>query len=367
MQKKRWRNGITTGTCAAAAAKAALLALQGENITSVAVLSPQEKKLMVPIAWIKVVDGGAQACVIKDAGDDPDITNGTEIIAEVVITNSREIVLRGGTGVGIVTKPGLSVAVGQPAINPGPRQMILNAVREVLGDACGATVIISVPEGEKLAVKTMNPLLGIIGGISIIGTTGIVEPMSEEAFKNSLVPQINMVRAQGREEIVFVPGKIGWDCAVHKFGLPAEAVVQTSNFVGFMLEQAEQLGIKRVLLLGHLGKIIKVAGGIFYTHSRIADGRMEILAANLAAFGAGQEIVQQILTCTTTEAAMTIIEQHGMTAIYKKLAGKASQRAIRYVFGSMAVGTAIITMQGELLGYDETAGKIGGIMGWNIN
>ncbi len=365
--KRRWRTGITTGTCAAAAAKAALLVLQGEDISSVEVLTPQEKKLMVPIAWVKVVDGGAQACVIKNAGDDPDITNGAEIIAEVALINSPEINLRGGTGVGIVTKPGLSVAVGQPAINPGPRQMILRAVREVLGDIGGATVTISVPKGEKLATKTMNPLLGIIGGISIIGTTGIVEPMSEEAFKNSLVPQINMVRAQGWEEIVFVPGKIGWDSAVHKFGLPCETVVQTSNFIGFMLEQAEQLGIKRVLLLGHLGKIIKVAGGIFYTHSRIADARMEILAANLAVQGAKQEVVEEILAGTTTEAAMAIIEQHGMTSIYKKLAGKASQRATRYVFGSMTVGTAIITMQGELLGYDEVAGEIGGIMGWNIN
>jgi cobalt-precorrin-5B (C1)-methyltransferase len=363
---KTLRTGITTGTCAAAAAKAAVLAWQGQLPVAVEVLSPQGRSIPVTIITAESTVSGGKASVVKDAGDDPDITNGVTIIVEVEVTALTDIVIKAGSGVGVVTKPGLAVPVGQPAVNPGPRQMITQAVRDVLHDQQGAIVTISIPNGEKLAARTLNPTLGISGGLSIIGTTGIVEPMSEEAFKNSLVPQISVVQALGYQQIVFVPGKIGQNIAVNRYGVPSEAVVQTSNFIGHMLESAVQYEMRKVLLFGHLGKLIKVAAGIFHTHNRMADARLETLAAYAAASGAPQQAIQKLLACTTTEAAMPIIAQYDLTAVYDILARQASMRAMRYVFGDLTVGTVIVTLQGDILGLDDTAREIGGSLGWNI-
>jgi len=360
------RSGITTGTCAAAATKAALLAWIGEPPTTVDVFSPQGQIIPVKIAASERLNFGGKASIIKDAGDDPDVTNGTIISAEIVINKTNEIILQAGMGVGIVTKPGLSVAVGQPAINPGPRKMIMQAIQDVLPANHGVTVTISIPEGEKLAKRTLNSSLGIIGGLSIIGTTGIVEPMSEEAFKNSLSPQISIVKALGYDQIVFAPGKIGQDIAVNRYNLPAETVIQTSNFIGHMLESAVHYGMKQVLLFGHLGKLVKVAAGIFHTHNRVADARFETLAAYMALLGAPQQAIQEILICNTTEAAMPIIAQYKLNDVYRVIAEKASKRAERYIFADLTVGTAMITMQGDLLAMDDTAREIGGKLGWNI-
>lgn len=366
MSEQLLREGYTTGSCAAAAAKAAVLAAQGQIITVTEVLSPQGQSITVPIYFAEATRDGGSACVIKDGGDDPDTTHGAKIVVTVKIVSDSGILLRAGEGVGVVTKPGLAVAVGQPAINPGPRLMIERALAAVLPVGQGAIVTISVPDGVRLAKKTLNPILGIEGGISIIGTTGIVKPMSEEAFKNSLIPQINVVRALGYEDIVFVPGRIGQDVAVERLKLNPEIVVQTSNFIGHMLENAADKGIKRVLIIGHLGKIVKVAAGVFHTHNRIADARMETLAAYAAACGAPQVAVEQILACTTTEAAMPIITAYHLQLVYLIIARRASFRAERYVFGELTVGTVIATLKGEILAVDEAAQDIGGTLGWNI-
>ena len=364
--EKKMRTGITTGTCAAGATKAAILAWAGEVSKQVLVTSPQGKSIAVTIDSCEQLANGGRAAVIKDSGDDPDVTNGTTLIAEVEIRKDIGILLKGGFGVGTVTKPGLSVPVGQPAINPGPRKMIIKAVEDTLPKGYGAIVTISIPDGERLAKRTLNPTLGIIGGLSIIGTTGIVEPMSEESFKNSLSPQINMVKALGYDQVVFAPGKIGQDIAIHRYGLPAETVIQTSNFIGHMLESAVRYEMKKVLLFGHLGKLVKVAAGIFHTHNRMADGRFETLAAYLAAEGAPQEAILAILECKTTEAAMPIIAQYKLQSVYNTLAQRASIRSTGYVFGDIIVGTVIVTMEGDILGLDDTAREIGGSLGWNI-
>jgi len=366
LSDKQMRKGITTGTCAAAAAKAAVMAWQGQQVAAVEVISPQGIMLVAPIAESHALTHGGIGWVIKDAGDDPDITNGVKIAAEVIITDQPGIIIRAGEGVGTVTKPGLAMPVGEPAVNPGPRTMITQAVNDCLPAGKGAIVTISVPNGEALAARTLNPILGIVGGLSIIGTTGIVEPMSEEAFKNSLVPQISVVQALGYDEIVFAPGKIGQDIAINRYGLPAETVVQTSNFMGHMLEHAVKYGMRRVLLFGHLGKIVKVSAGIFHTHNRMADARMETLAAYLAVSGAPQAAIEEILSSTTTEAAMPIIARYNMNKVYNLLAERASARAMRYVFGDLTVGTVIVTLKGEILGLDQTAREIGGHLGWNV-
>jgi len=345
-----------------------LLAMQGLMPPCVELTTPGGNRLLVPIYSAEGFADGGRACVIKDAGDDPDITDGVSIWAEVRLTLQQpQITFVAGEGIGKVTLPGLQISVGEPAINPVPRQMIEAAIRPLLPENAGARVTISIPGGEKLARRTLNPTLGIVGGLSIIGTTGIVEPMSEEAFKSSLKPQISVAKALGFDSIVMVPGKIGQDFAVHRYGLPAVAVVQTSNFIGYMLESAVEFGIKDVLLFGHLGKLVKVAGGVFHTHNRMADARMETLAAYMAAEGAPQAAVRAVLECTTTEAAIPILQVYSLEPVYSVLARRASIRAQRFVFEDLAVGTAIVSMKGELLGLDDSARRIGGSLAWNIN
>lgn len=365
--QKEMRAGYTTGSCAAAGALAALrLLLCGESMVQALVMGPRGDEISVPIKEVLLTGTGARAIVIKDAGDDPDITHGVEVVADVRLTDGADIVLAAGEGVGTVTKPGLAVSPGQPAINPGPRRMIEDAARAVLGETGGCEVTVSIPGGEALAKRTLNPMLGIVGGLSVIGTSGVVRPMSEEAFKDSLVPQISVARAAGCEAIVFVPGKIGENAARNAFGLPQAALVQTSNFIGFMLEAAARQGVKQVLLFGHLGKLAKVAAGVFHTHNRVGDGRMEAIAAHLAALGADAPLVRAVLDCTTTEAALPLIEAQGLEAVYESLARRASERAMRYVFGDLTVGTVLVTLKGALLGMDENAKRIGGELGWNI-
>ena len=361
------KSGITTGACATAAAKAAVLAWQGTVASVVAIDTPTGRTLSVPVVDAEALPDGGRATVIKDAGDDPDITHGVSVTVTVKIWPGEPAIrFAAGEGIGRVTLPGLQIPVGEPAINPTPRKMMEEAIRSLLPAGTGAVVTVSIPGGEALARRTLNPTLGIVGGLSIIGTTGIVEPMSEEAFKNSLKPQISVAKALGFSSVVLVPGKIGQDFAVQRYGLPAAAVLQMSNFIGFMLESAVGYEIQEVLLFGHLGKLVKVASGIFHTHNRMADARMETLAAYMAAAGAPAAAVRAVLGCTTTEAAIPILAEHGLQAVYQTLAERASIRAMLYVFGDLTVGTVIVTMQGELLGMDDNARRIGGKLGWNI-
>lgn len=365
LSQKEMRKGYTTGSCAAAAMKAAILVSQGKKCEVVQVLSPQQVWITVPILYAETTVQGAQAAVIKDGGDDPDITHGMKVIVDVEFQSEPGLVLMGGEGVGRVTQPGLSVPVGQAAINPGPSKMIEQVWQEVAPNQ-GLKVTIHLPEGAALAKKTLNPILGIKDGLSILGTTGIVDPMSEEAFKTSLVPQLSVTKALGYDYAVFVPGKIGYDVAAEKLGLPKEAIVQTSNFIGYMLEAAAKQGFTGVLLAGHLGKLVKVAAGIFHTHNRMADARMETLAAYAALLGASTQLVQKILDANTTEQVQTLIKEAKLEAIYELIAKRASLRAERYVFGELKVGTILVSMNGEILGLDEQARHIGGQLKWQV-
>ncbi len=366
MQKKM-RFGYTTGSCAAAGTKAALLACIGRAVPQrVEVLSPQGERIAVPVKSVAKTEDGYAATIVKDGGDDPDITHGAEIVASVQLRDDGKIILDGGVGVGRVTKAGLSVPVGEAAINPGPRQMIYQAVRDVLGGERGCEITICVPCGEQLAKHTLNASLGIVGGISIIGTSGIVRPMSEEAFKKSLEPQICVAMAAGFDTLVLVPGKIGETAAVQHFAIPRDCIVQTSNFIGHMLECCVREKVKSVVLFGHIGKLAKVAAGVFHTHNRMADARMEAIAAYAASLGASRDVVREILASVTTEAVLPLLEKERLTSVYTLLAERAAARMQRYVFSEMETGAVIVTLKGELLGCDESAVKIGGRMGWKI-
>lgn len=361
------RNGYTTGACAAAGLKAALLFEAGRPWQEVKITALDGTLLTIPVKAVSRQNGGICAEVVKFSGDDPDITNGVSVFTTVKHQDGvGEMVFRAGRGIGVVTKPGLSVPVGEPSINPGPRELMRRTAKELLGISDGLVVTISIPDGVELAEKTLNPVLGVKGGISVIGTTGVLRPMSEEGFKNSLVPQMDVAKAAGFQELIFVPGKIGENLA-KKWGLPSGAVVQTSNFIGFMLEKAAEREIPAVLLFGHIGKLVKVAAGIFYTHNRIADARLETIAAYAAAEGLSQEGVREILQSNTTEDALTVLQKaHLEQSVCRCLAERAGLRAERYLFGRMKVGVVMVTLQGRLLGLNETARRIGQHYHWRL-
>ncbi|MBB5337414.1 cobalt-precorrin-5B (C(1))-methyltransferase CbiD [Pectinatus brassicae] len=364
---KTMRSGYTTGACATAGTKAALLfLLQNKVVDSVDINSLQGELIHIPVKNVQRTDNGVSAEIIKNAGDDPDITNGVSIYTEVCLNENGKINFIGGKGVGRVTKKGMSIPVGEPAINPGPREMMTIVVKELLAGEQGCDIIISIPDGEELAKRTLNPILGIEGGISVIGTSGIVRPMSEEGFKNSLTPQVDVAYAAGYKSQIFVPGKIGENIAL-KFGLPQAAIIQTSNFIGHMLEYAAGKKLQNVLFVGHLGKLVKIAAGNFHTHSKVSDARMETLAAYSGALGMDSQGINDILDCVTTEAAMAIISQYGLSdRLYPLLCEKASMRSMRHVYNDLTVGTIMVTLKGEILGMDENAKKIGREFNWNI-
>lgn len=360
------RSGITTGASAAAAAQAAVIMLfKHEEIHTAKVINPQGREIFVPIQSVVLQNGCAEAIVIKDGGDDPDITNGLEIVVSVEAAGEG-IEISGGPGVGIVTKPGLQIPVGEPAINPVPRQMIIAAVRDYLPEGGGVSIKVSVPMGQEKARRTLNPKLGIVGGISILGTTGIVEPMSEEAFKKSLVPQISMAKAHGFSTICLTPGRLGETWATEKMGIPGDAVIQMSNFVGYMLRSCTELGINQVILAGHHSKLTKVAAGCFHTHNKVADARLETLAAYAGLLGAPPTVIHRLLRANTSEGALEVLRESNLMEILPFIAARAARRAREHVFGELRVGVVMFTMTGEMLAADENAVAIGREMNWQI-
>ena len=307
---KKLRTGITTGTCAAAAAKAACcLLLRGADCQEVFIDVGRDDPLAVAVSKSECFDHGATSSVIKDAGDDPDVTDGLEICVTLTKTESG-FIIDGGEGVGRVTKPGLQIPIGHAAINPVPLRMIEHEVRGVCQECNyegGLRIVVSVPNGKEIAKKTMNERLGIISGISILGTTGIVEPMSERAIVETIKAEMNIHIAEGSDSLLVTPGNYGREFARTELGLDIVHAVKCSNFIGEMLDYAVFRGVKKLILIGHAGKLIKLAGGIMNTHSRYADCRMEILAVHTAFCGGSREIVQAVMDCITVEAAIALL------------------------------------------------------------
>jgi cobalt-precorrin-5B (C1)-methyltransferase len=327
---KALRKGYTTGSCATAAAKvAALMVLRQHIIHQVSIVTPSGVTLRLNVESPHIEGQQGIAAIRKDGGDDVDATHGMLIFARVTLNDGGEIVLSGGEGVGTVTRKGIGLPVGSAAINRTPRQTIEAAVREVIGPSRGAEVEIFAPEGEERAQKTYNSRLGILGGISIIGTTGIVTPMSEESWKRSLSLELEIKREAGLERVVLVPGNHGERFVREQMGLSSDIVVTMSNFVGYMIEEAVRLGYRQIVLIGHPGKLVKIAAGIFHTHSHIADARMETLVAHLALLGAPHELLQKVSECDTTEAAMEYIDAAGFGHLYNHLAQRICQRVMQ--------------------------------------
>lgn len=359
--RKKSKFGYTTGSCATAGAYSALYYLKfGKKLDYVEIENLNGDKLIIPIKKIeKLDDNRARAVVVKDAGEDIDITNGVEVITEVVLKKGkREVVIKGGEGVGIVTKDGLQVKKGEYAINPKPKEMIKTNLLKLLNDNEMVEVIISIPKGKELSKKTLNPKLGIIGGLSILGTTGIVRPMSNEAYMNSLVPQIDVALANGFKRLIFVPGNIGVRFAKQILKAKDEEIIEVSNFWGFMLDKAKEKGVKEIIILGHAGKIIKLSGGIYNTHSKVADCRNEILTAYSSLFIDDKEDLKKILYSNTTEEVLKILEKRGVLKDVFNLIAKRVVERVSERWNGIKFGCIIVDMKGNILGSYPTDLKL---------
>ncbi|GEK27891.1 cobalt-precorrin-5B (C(1))-methyltransferase CbiD [Furfurilactobacillus siliginis] len=329
---RKLRKGFTTGTTATAATAAAINSIHEQRAQeSVTVSTANGQQATFEVKECTFTDTSSTIAIMKDGGDDQDATHGMLIYSTVTLRKDNEINLDGGKGIGRVTQEGLANKPGMAAINPTPRKMIKQTARKLLGEDQGADIVISAPEGERVAKLTYNPKLGIVGGISILGTSGIVTPMSEESWKQSISIEMNIHKQRGDDRIILTPGEYGEDFLTKELHISNQQQVQMSNFVGYVLKETQRLGFKRVLLVGDLGKMIKVAGGIFSTHSKDADARAEIMVANLALLGAPTDFLQEVYECLTTISMIDLVNDAGYQAVYQKLVDRIKYRAEQLV------------------------------------
>lgn len=366
--QKKLRFGYTTGSCAAGAARGAAELLLGEDeIEEAELMTPKGILLYLELLDMKRDENAASCAVRKDAGDDPDTTNGILVYAKVEKFQIRSdmedrIVIDGGTGVGRVTKPGLSQKIGEAAINPVPRAMILQAVEEIADRyhyEGGLKVTISVPEGEKIARKTFNPRLGIVGGISILGTSGIVEPMSEKALIDSIRVEMSQHAAMGEQYMLVTPGNYGADYLREHMALPFEKNIKCSNYVGETIDMAVDMGVKGILFISHIGKFVKVAAGIMNTHSHSADARMEVLCANAIRAGGDLACARSILQCNTTDEALRVLdENHILRETMKEITDRIQFYLDHRSYQQILLGAVIFSNEYGYLGQTEHAAEL---------
>ena len=366
--QKKLRFGYTTGSCAAGAARGAVRLLLGEDeISGVELMTPKGILLHLEILDRKRSENAASCAVRKDAGDDPDTTNGILVYAKVekfLIRSDMEdrIVIHGGIGVGRVTKPGLSQKVGEAAINPVPRAMILQAVEEIADQyhyEGGLKVTISVPEGEKIARKTFNPRLGIVGGISILGTSGIVEPMSEKALIDSIRVEMTQHAAMGEQYMLVTPGNYGADYLREHMELPFEKNIKCSNYVGETIDMAVDMGVKGILFISHIGKFVKVAAGIMNTHSHSADARMEVLCSNAIRAGGDLACARSILQCNNTDEALRVLdENHILKETMKEITDRIQFYLDHRSYQQILLGAVIFSNEYGYLGQTANAAEL---------
>lgn len=360
---KKLRLGYTTGSCATAAAKAAAQTLlTGIKKEQIRLMTPAGTELLLPVSYLAVQSNKVVCGIRKDSGDDPDVTDGALIVAEVSFSETAGVQIDGGRGVGRVTKRGLEQNIGEAAINSVPKKMIWNNVMEVcrLFDYTGGlSVIISVPDGEKLAKKTFNPRLGITGGISILGTTGIIEPMSDRALVDTIRVILRQHKENGAEYVLLTPGNYGAEYIRNHIPVSPDMAVMTSNFIGDALDFCGELQFKGALLVGHIGKLVKIAGGMFQTHSKYGDCRMELIAAHAAKEGVSTAISAEIMNCVTCEEAIQVLKQSTRCeAVLNSLTNKIGEMLKRRADGKFETGAVLFSRQDGLLSMTENAERL---------
>ena len=374
-QGRLMRRGYTTGSCAAAASKAAAAMLfSGEEMDSVRLDTPKGITLTLDVLDILRGPGFVRCAIRKDSGDDPDDTDGTLVYASVSIPQAEipedevcmhpripsveqldlRVEIWGGIGVGKVTKPGLSCKVGGPAINPVPRKMITQEVRSVMeqyGYRGIVRVVISIPDGPAIAPKTFNPRLGIIGGISVLGTSGIVEPMSDRALIETMYTEVDSRKANGYNNLLVFFGNYGADFTRDEMKLDISTAVTCSNFVGELLDYAVLKGFESVLIIGHSGKLIKLAQGVMNTHSKYADCRSEFLALQAMFHGAGSSVGREIYQALTTDEMTKILKREGLfETVMKEVSAKIDFYMQKRVHGKIRTGAILFSNVFGILG-----------------
>ncbi len=352
---KTLRSGYTTGACATAATKGALLALLHQRrFAKARIRLPIGRAVTFALHTCAYTPHEGASSVIKDAGDDPDVTHQAEICARVTWALEPGVHFARGAGVGLVTKAGLPVPPGEPAINPVPRQMMTETVQAILarwGRADrGVCIEISVPQGEQMAEKTFNPRLGIVGGISILGTTGIVVPYSTAAWEASVLQNIDVAVAQGCEHLVFVVGGRGERFARRWIALPEIAYVQIGNFFGLALERAARAGVAQVTLASMIGKLAKFAAGNASVHSKQSEQDFAFLANLAGEAGADEALVQRIRTANTAQEVLAIALEAGLTRLPHGVCGRAWQFARASVERSLALEVWLLGQDGDIIG-----------------
>jgi cobalt-precorrin-5B (C1)-methyltransferase len=353
--KENLRSGYTTGACAAAATKGALLALIDRRaVTEVAVRPPGGAVVTFALHSCSHTESEGSASVIKDAGDDPDVTHGAEVCARVGWGEEPGVTFHRGVGVGLVTKKGLPVPPGEPAINPAPRQLIADTVADVLAEkglaGRGVVVEIAVPRGEELAKKTFNPRLGIVGGISILGTTGVVVPYSTAAWVASVTQEIDVAAAQGLRQLVLTVGARGERLARGLFPLPEEAFVQIGPFFGDALRRCARAGIEKVILAAMIGKLAKFAAGNESVHSTASSQDFAFLADTARAVGADAGLVEQIVRANTAQEVAELVAASGPAEFFRALCRQAWEFAKGLVGGACSMDVYLTGQAGEVLG-----------------
>lgn len=366
--QKKLRCGYTTGSCAAAAAKAAAeMLLCGKEVNTVEMKTPKGPTLRLAVEAISRSRGEVSCAIRKDAGDDADVTNGILIFAALK-KREKGILLEGGTGIGRVTKKGLDQPPGAAAINSVPRSMICSAVEEVMetyGYRGGMEILLWIPEGEALAEKTFNPRLGIRGGLSILGTSGIVEPMSQMALLETIRTEMKSHTAEGGRHIILTPGNYGSAYLQEALGLDMEKVIKCSNFIGDSIDMAFEFGIKSLLLIGHIGKLVKLGAGIMNTHSKWGDARMEILCCCAVLAGADMGLAGEILSCATTDEAIELLMERGLLeVVLDRLMCKIDGHLQHRAYPGLEIAAVVFSNQHGFLGKTREADKLLGYHGY---
>lgn len=359
-KKGQLRTGFTTGTSASAATKAALQSLLTNRIVNeIHVTLPKGQKVKIPIAWTKIGDSKVTCAVIKNGGDDPDVTHGAEICSTVELTsNIGKIQIYGGEGVGKVTKPGLGLPIGGPAINPVPMKMIKDSVYDILTqykdylESLGIKITITVPKGQELALKTDNPRLGIIGGISILGTTGIVLPYSTASFAASIRQSLDVGLALNADTFILTTGGRSEDFIKKLFDklYPEHCYVQMGDFAGYSVKQCHNKGVKKVYVGGFIGKLTKIAMGVKQTHVRGSHVSMDFMAKLAKEAGAQDEIIKLIINANTARHVSEIIDSYSLTAFYDLICREAVKQLEGYSGKDLSIEVIMFDFEGNIVG-----------------
>ena len=360
---KNLRCGYTTGSCATAASKAAaVMLLTGERIEFVRIDTPKGVVLNLEPLEVIITDDYVCCAIRKDSGDDPDDTNGILVYAKVEKISEPGIKICGGVGVGKVTKPGLACSVGEPAINPTPRNMITSELTKVMEEVNydgGLQVTIFIPAGVEIAKKTFNPRLGIVGGLSVLGTSGIVEPMSERALIETIHVEVKAQKARGNKNLLVFFGNYGEDYTRDVLKLDISDRVTCSNYVGELLDYAVFCGFETLLIIGHAGKLVKLAQGVMNTHSKYADCRTEVMALQAMLHGASKEVGQEIYNCLTTDEVAKILKREGLfEPVMQEVVKKIDFYMQHRVHGKIKTGALMFSHVHGILGKTEFADEL---------